>query len=186
MTAKALTKIPTPPPPGSQVFPFALGDDVRDKISGVAGTAMVRIFHISGCDTFIIEGPADKKKNERGALMDVMGQRLELVTAHPERHINEIPGEDFHVHLGDEVRDLVHGIEGVATHITTPLFGARQIQVAPKWDAKEKKLPEGWIVDAHHIEVVKPLNVAPKPAKQQPAPAPVERGATPLGRGGNW
>lgn len=183
MTTKPLTKIGTPPPPGSQVFDFKLGDRVRDKINGLEGTAIVRVYHISGCDTFIVELDADKEKGERGTLRDVIGQRLELVEAKPELHVNELPGEDFHIHLGDEVRDLVHGMAGIATHISVPLYGTKQIQIAPMYDHKAQKLPDGWLVDAHHVEVTKALNPAPKPAKKAAAPAPQERGCTPLGRG---
>lgn len=178
-------RIPTPPPPGSQSFDFHLGDRVKDKLNGLEGTAIVRIFHISGCDTFIVESDANEEKGERGNIREVNGQRLELVESKPERHVRELPPEGFHVALGDEVIDLVHGIEGTATHISVPLFGAIQIQVAPKWNAKEQKLPDGWLVDAHHVKVVKALN-PPPPAAPKPKPAPAERGASPLGRGGNW
>lgn len=180
MVAKALTKIATPPPPGSQTFAFRLGDKVRDKLNGLEGTAIVRLFHISGCDTFIVEGAADKKKGERGAISDTNGDRLELVEAHPELHKNEIP--DLGIFLGDTARDLVHGFVGTVTHIVVPLYGATQVQIAPKYDEKEKKLPDSYIVDAHHVEIVEALNPIPKSAAPKPAPAPAERGASPLSR----
>lgn len=176
---KPQSKINTPPPPGSQVFPFRLGDRVRDKINGLEGTAIVRLFHISGCDTFIIERDANKEKMERGEIADNNGDRLELVTARPELHKNEIP--DVGIFLGDEARDLVHGIAGVVTHIIVPLYGAVQIQICPKYDEKDKKLPESYVVDAHHVEVTKALNPIPKTAAPKPA-APQERGASPVAR----
>lgn len=157
-----------PPKPGSQTWGFRVGDEVKDKISGVVGTVMSREYHVSGCDTFSVEAPPDPSTGEiktRG----VIGQRLELVTSHPERHIDEIPDND--VCLGDQVKDLSNDAIGTVIVLSVPLYGTTQVAIEPAWNSRDKKMGESWIVDTHWVEVIKPFN-PPSPAPKASTPPP--------------
>ena len=163
--------------PGSVTWPFRLGDKVRDKISGLEGVLIGRMFHLTGCDRFSVELPSDGTK--MGDITIVDGNRLELVESVPERHrADEVP-VDLHVKLGDECKSLIHGVQGIATIIHVPLYGATQVDIDPVWDPKTKKMPEGYFVDAAFVEVVKPYT--PGAPKRKPSEATKnERGACPL------
>jgi hypothetical protein len=160
--------------PGSQTWPFRLGDKVRDKINGLEGIAISRYFHVTGCDRFMIELPL-----KDGAPQDNYigpAERLELVESFPDRHREEVP--DMHIHLGDECKAVLSGVAGVCAMIHVPLHGATQVDISPKWDPKEKKLPEGYFVDAAFVEVTKPYTPAPRAAKKPTEAIKKERGAS--------
>lgn len=153
--------------PGSCTWPFRIGDKVRDKINGLEGVAVARFYHITGCDRFAVELPAEGGKP--GEIFHCDAQRLELVEAFPERHRSDEVPVDLHIKLGDECKSLIHGLAGVATIIHVPIYGAIQVDIDPKWDAKEKKMPEGYFVDAAFIEVTKPYT--PGEVKKEPTEA---------------
>lgn len=165
--------------PGSLTWPFRLGDEVKDSISGLTGVAIARIFHSTGCDRFTIEPPANDGKI--GELASFDGNRLELVTAHPERHREDEVPADLHIQLGDQCKSLLSGIAGTCLHIHVPLFGAVQVDISPPWDPKTKAMPDGYFVDAAFVEVTVPYTPRPK-AAQTPKPSEKDRGASPLPR----
>ena len=165
MTTKTKPEIKQP---GSLSRPFRLGDEVKDKLSGLTGVAVSRFYHITGCDRFAIELPANEGKP--GELVVYDGNRLELIASHPDRHREDEVPVELHVELGDECKSLIHGIAGRCVVIHVPLFGAIQLDISPDWDPKEKKLPEGYYVDAAFVEVTKPYRARPKET-QQPAPS---------------
>lgn len=174
--------------PGTLTWPFKLGDEVKDKINGLTGIAVARFYHISGCDTFLIELPPKDGKTET---FHVNGERLELVTAHPERHIDESWPAD-RPQLGDKARGAFSKVEGNVCLLQVPLFGAPQVDVSPVYDAKQNKLPDGYFIDAHNVEVIEPYDkpepvnkpTAPEvPPKTEAAPKPT-RGSSPMPRGG--
>ena len=159
------------PTPGENVWPFKLGDEVRDKITGLTGVLMNRFYHLSGCDRFAFEpAPLDNKLADP---VHVAAERLELVAAHPDRHRDEVP--DATICLGDVVRDKVTGIQGKASIWNVPLHGAMQIAIEPGYNHKELRMSETYFVDEHLVEVITPLN--PKPADEAPVPKKKERGA---------
>ena len=158
---------PAIPQPGENVWPFKLGDEVKDKINGITGVLIERFFHRTGCDRFQLElSPKD------GAVPEVYftdAGRLELVKAHPERHIDEVP--DMHFKLGDKARDHMIGLTGTIGIISVPLFGAVRASIDPAWDEKTKKMPEGFFVDAHMVEVLEPYDGRPKTETKPTKPA---------------
>jgi hypothetical protein len=157
---------PTIKQPGENTFPFRLGDEVRDTINGITGTAINRFYHLTGCDRFSIEIESeDKSKPPEGYVAD--GTRFELVKSHPDRHVEEVP--DIHVRLGDMVFDTVSGLEGRVTIINVPLHGSVRVSVDPLWDKKEKKNPEAFFVDAPFVEVKEAWDNRPK-AETKPTP----------------
>jgi hypothetical protein len=165
---------PTIKQPGSLVWPFRLGDKARDKINGLEGTLIARFYHMTGCDRFTLEFPAEG--NKPGDLCIVDGNRLELVETYPDRHRSDEVPEGLHIKLGDECKSLIQGLIGTATIIHVPLYGAIQVTIDPKWDPKKKEMPEGYFVDAAFVEVTKPYT--PGLPKAQPSPAIKEtRGA---------
>lgn len=164
---------PVIPAPGENVWPFKLGDEVRDTINGLSGILVTRFYHRTGCDRFAIEMPP--KDNAIPENYHVDAGRLELVKAFPERHIDEVP--DLHFKLGDTARDKMLGLTGIIGIIEVPLYGAPRASIDPEWDAKTKKLPEGFFVDGHVIEVIKAYDSRPK-AETKPKPdAKPSRGA---------
>lgn len=164
--------------PGSLSWPFRLGDKVRDKINGLEGVAIDRFFHITGCDRFAVElAPQDSKPGE---IMHCDGNRLELVESFPDRHREEVP--ETHVKLGDKVRSVHLGVTGTAVVIRVPLHGAVQVDISPSWDPKERKLPDGFFVDADHIEIIEPYTPRPK---EETKPKTTGRGPVAMARGYN-
>ncbi|UIS25278.1 hypothetical protein [Erythrobacter phage vB_EliS-L02] len=153
------TKRPAIKQPGENTFPFRLGDRVKDKINGLTGTATNRLYHVTGCDRFMIEIDSDDK-TKKPELYTADANRFELVEARPDLHTEEVP--DLHVRLGDKVVDLLHGLTGRVTLINVPLHGSAQVSVDPQWDAKEKKMPEGYFVDAPFVEVKETWDNRPK------------------------
>lgn len=153
--------------PGSLTWPFRLGDKVRDKINGLEGIATARFYHMTGCDRFALE--LAPEGNKPGEFYTLDGNRLELVESLPDRHrADEVPA-DLHTKLGDECKSLIHGLTGTVTIIHVPLYGAIQVSIDPKWDAKEKKMPEGYFVDAAFVEVTKPYTPGQPKAKPSQA-----------------
>lgn len=164
--------------PGEQTWPFRLGDQVRDKINGLTGIAIDRMFHITGCDRFAVE--LEAKDGKAGDIIHCDGNRLELVTAFPDRHREEIPAT--HIKLGDKVKSFFLGLAGTAVMLRVPLYGAVQVDISPAWDPKEKKMPDAFFVDADHVEVIEPYT--PR-AKEEIAPKPTGRGPVAMPRGYN-
>lgn len=172
-----------PPAPGTKTFEFRLGDEVEDKLNGLKGIAVTRAYHLTGCDTFVVELPAADGKP--GESFSANGDRLKLVTPHPDRHIDEIPDDD--VCLGDQVKDVTTGMTGIVTLLAIPLYGTTRACIEPGYIAKDKKVGEGWMVDTNVIEVIRPLKEpAPAPAaattSTEPAPKPKRDGACRLPR----
>lgn len=58
------------------------------------------------------------------------------------------------INLGDEVRDIISGFQGIATARHTYLQGCDRISVQPPID-KEGKLPEAESFDEPQLEAVK-------------------------------
>lgn len=178
----AKTEKPVIKQPGENTWPFKLGDEVKDQINGVTGVLIARFYHITGCDRFMLETPV--KDDKVGELYECAAERLELVTAHPERHREEVP--DIHIKLGDQVKSVMSGVAGTATIIQVPLHGAIRVDVQPKWDPKEKKMPDGYFIDVGFLEVVEPYTPRPKPEKTpQPSQKQVrEPGCSRMSKGG--
>lgn len=74
--------------------------------------------------------------------------------------------------LGDRVKDLVSGFEGICTGRLEYLNGCVQYQVTPKRDTKTGKMIDGYYIDDFQLKLVKAGAV---PAYQD---APAEK-ATP-------
>lgn len=59
----------------------------------------------------------------------------------------------FSIELGSKVKSVVSGFEGVITSRSEHLNGCNRYWVAPKID-KDGKLPDGYWLDEHELEVV--------------------------------
>lgn len=165
-----MTKPTNRPPikqPGENIWEFRLGDHVKDKVSGLIGTATARLYHRTGCDRFIVELPSREGAEPVDLILDA--GRLTLVQENPELHReDEVP--DVHFKLGDEARDIMAGLSGRIGVIKVPLFGAIMASIDPEWDAEKKVLPEGFFCDAHMVEVIEPYDNRPK-KETKPTPA---------------
>lgn len=58
------------------------------------------------------------------------------------------------IELGDKVRSMVAGMEGIATCELRFINGCIQWGVTPPWDPKDGKYPRTSYIDAEELEVV--------------------------------
>lgn len=163
--------------PGTLTWPFKIGDQVKDKITGKIGVVTSRHYHVTGCDRFMVEVFGKKEDATETIVED--GNRFELYLAHPERHIDEVP--DIHVKLGDLVKDRFTGITGRAMIIMVPLYGAVRVTIEPPFDKKTNTLPQGYFVDIISIEVVEPYDDRPKTEQKPNSETKKSRGHTRMG-----
>lgn len=165
--------VPDIPEPGSQEWPFKLGDEVEDPLNPqLRGILVARTYHISGCDTFTIDLLTDPKQASARLSKRTQeswpGNRLRLVKEHPDRHVDwEVPpiGEGVAT-IGDLVRDYVTGVEGKVTHISTVLSqSAPTVHIQPP--VKDGEVPDGRWVDLNMVEVLEPYRRPDPVAKKR-------------------
>lgn len=73
------------------------------------------------------------------------------------------------INLGDEVKDMVSGFQGVAVARHTYLQGCARISIQPPID-KDGRLPDSYAFDEPMCEVIKAGKVAPVEAKKPGGP----------------
>jgi hypothetical protein len=70
--------------------------------------------------------------------------------------------------LGDRVKDLVTGIEGIIVSVSQNLFGCDRVYVQPKVQP-DGKVPDSWWVDIDSVQIV--MKQAVKGHQEMPAGA---------------
>ena len=150
------------PQPGTNKWPFGLGDRVKDKINDLHGTVIERVYHMTGCDRFMIE--LDLSSGTKPEYYVTEAERIELVEARAALHREEVP--DIHVELGDIVTDTVSNLTGRVTAITVPLTGAIRCIIDPGWNKKEHKLSEPHYADVPFVVVDKAYRDRPAETKK--------------------
>lgn len=75
----------------------------------------------------------------------------------------------MNVKLGDEVKDIVSGFQGIAVSSHTYLMGCDRITVQPPYNKKEGKLPESHTFDEPQLKVIK-NKIIPKALKKPGGP----------------
>lgn len=73
------------------------------------------------------------------------------------------------IHPGDEVRDLVTGLQGIAVSVTEFLNGCRRVCVSPPVGEDGAFRDERWL-DEPQLEIVQRAKVRPNPALPMPEP----------------
>ena len=85
----------------------------------------------------------------------------------------DYPGIDI---LGYEVKDVITGINGVATSMSFDLYGCVQILVRPGMKENEKGLPEAHWFDLNRVKItkkkriMKPIDFRSYPTMKVPGP----------------
>lgn len=80
-----------------------------------------------------------------------------------------MPKHECHVKLGDEVKDTITGLKGIAIGITVWLNGCVRIVIQPP-EVKDGKPVDTYCCDVEQVEVTKPGKFTPaeKPIDVQP------------------
>ena len=78
------------------------------------------------------------------------------------------------IKLGDKVRDIVSGLEGVAIARHTYLQGCDRISIQPRADVKAGTVPKSHSFDEPELEVIKPEKVKKKKGTAKGGPAKFE------------
>lgn len=141
---------------------FKLGHRVRDKLTGIEGTVVAYVFHLSGCQ--YIEAEPDPVDGKRSEIVYLPEERWDLISEGYE-DAREADISNCHIKLGNEVKDTLTGFSGHATMILVPLYGVARIAVEPT-TVKNGKMEEAIFFDEQRIEVVKPK--APPEAAAMP------------------
>ena len=142
---------------------FKLGARLRDKLTGIEGTAINYYFHLSGCQYVEIE--PDPEGNKRSEAIYLPEERCEFVSEGGDLKQPEI--ETCHVKLGDKVKDNLTGFTGHATMIQIPLYGVGRVSIDPGLKKKEPtEMAEGYFFDEQRVEVIE--TKAPPVAKEMP------------------
>ena len=71
------------------------------------------------------------------------------------------------INLGDRVKDIITGFEGIAVARTEWMFGCVRVSVQPE-KLKEGKQPESQVFDEPQLEIVKRKVIEHIPAKPKP------------------
>jgi len=137
---------------------IALGDVVRERISGMVGIVVTHAVHISGCDRYGVR-PLGTERAERD---EEFYFPTELTTVDPDEDVDEDldvdldiaadvdPTTEVDFALGNVLEDDVSGVEGYATTITFNLFNCPQVALTPTSDETETE----W-ADAPTVSVVR-------------------------------
>lgn len=145
-----------------------LGATVRDAITGFTGTASSRVDMMGGNVQFAVQPKltSEAKPGEFPDAMNIDHHTLEFVDAGLSDRVTT-PGP-ITVQLGDKVKDIVTGIEGIATSRVTFMNGCiyynvQQQKVLDKQTGIEG-VPDVMFVAQVRLETVKPAVAAVKPA----------------------
>lgn len=142
---------------------ITLGDIVRDMISGLKGVAIARSVWMYGCGRIAIEPPVDKD-GKPSEIEWADEQRVERIGVGP---LLPTPCPPTTIKLGDRVRDMVSGYEGLASAECHWMSGNHTF-VIDRESLHEGKMVAGLSFDASRLVVVKPL---PPPMSKQGDPA---------------
>lgn len=161
---------------------FKLGARVRDKLSGIEGTIIAYVFHLSGCQHVEIEpDPVDGKRSD---IVYLPEERFDLIDE-GYSDAREADISDCHVKLGNEAKDTLTGFKGYVTMILVPLHGVARIAIEPT-TIKDGKMADAIFFDEQRVEVIKPKEppVAPDmpEARKQRGCAPSRVSAKMAGR----
>lgn len=113
---------------------LALGQKMRDRVSGFEGIAEIRADFMTGNTQYTLTTKEAKGEDSKSRAFDVF--QLEAASVKPV--IDAIaPPADTGIELGEKVKDVVTQIEGVATIKNTFLNGCVYYTVVLEYKAKE-------------------------------------------------
>jgi hypothetical protein len=110
-----------------------LGKKLKDKVSGFTGIASIKTNFLTGTVQYTLVAPVDKKGDIRELSFDVY--QLEYI----DEGVTTIEAPtDTGIKLGEEVKDIVTGVEGITIQECIFLNGCVYYTVSTK-DEKEPK-----------------------------------------------
>lgn len=127
----------------------ALGDTVRDKLSGIEGIVVCKTFHLNRCEYLEVEPAAVDGRLSETIYKSI--DRFEVIKEGNFGVSEDLSGN--HIKLGDKVRDMVTQYEGIATMWNIPLFGQPRVAIAPGL-TNEGKLHDEYFFDEERVEVL--------------------------------
>ncbi len=136
-----------------------LGDKVKDLISGIEGTVVYTETSLQRCNRVAVH--IKKKKGNEGAGLVILYDRPQVRVIKKGFVKPEKIKDTSLIQLGDLVKDLITGIEGVAVAREEYLFRCDRISVQPV--SKNKKTADDiYNVDAQTLKVIKKAHVTLK------------------------
>lgn len=144
-----------------------LGIRVRDKISGLVGTATSWHENFSGVAQVGITAPAKNGVPPEPMCFDV----TQVEFAGPKERIIDFTSPPAHeFSLGDQVKDTMTGFVGRITSLSTFVNGCAYAVLQP--ESKKNEWPERQSIPVAQIEMIKPFK---KPVVEQKRGGPMQR-----------
>ncbi len=144
-----------------------LGDVVKDDISGYEGVTISRSEWLHNCPRFLVQSqevkdgkPVDAISFDEPSLILVKRGHLEVTPVVRPKEL---------VALGDEVKDKLTGLEGVAIGWTVWTNGCSRINIQPR-TLKDGVPVISTTVDEKDCEILKRAKPEPKPVTGGPRP----------------
>lgn len=160
------------------VAEIALGSRIRDILSGVEGMAMSRTDCLNGNVRYALQ-----PKSENGVSLpdafDFDYHNLEVID--PGVSHRAVTPPEVNIRLGDRVRDIVSGYEGIATAKLTHLNGCVYFSVVPPKSEKAMftEAPGGSSMPHERLRVCKTGGLADEfskaPATERPTGGPTTK-----------
>jgi len=140
-----------------------LGMTVRDKVTGLKGTASLFAELLSGTRQIAIQPSGKGTDYPEGRYID--DHLIEYIDDGVSRIVPPIDNS-VTIRLGQKVRDIVSGFEGIAVEKLIYQNGCVHFTVQPKGKMKEE-IPESISLDHKRLEVAG-VGILPKIAKAKP------------------
>ena len=127
---------------------ITLGDTVRDRISGFSGIAIQTLQFLNGNVQIAIQ---PKQKEGEVSYPDAMFIDQHTVEVVEKGTLEFVPAVETEIDLGDRVRDIACGFEGVTIQKATYINGCVSFAIMPKV-TKKHPLPDYYWIDHGRLE----------------------------------
>ena len=138
-------------------LPFKIGHQVEDAVSGFTGICTAITYQLSGT----IQAHVQPKSSDPNAMSDTYAIDVEQIKeVVGGKHVVDLtnPAEAPKVKLGEKVRDLTSGFEGVVTALTVCFNGCIRATVIAKIKGSSKLTFDGRppeiVLDHKNLEVI--------------------------------
>lgn len=138
---------------------FVMGNQVRDRVSGLTGIAIAQTLSLGGMIQWQISPEGDGKTMPEGTFIDLA--QIEYVG--PGLAAMATPAAIFDAKLGDKVKDKVSGFTGTVVETVSYLNGCvNMVVTAVNPKGKETEAPTAVCFNATRLEVITEKVVEPK------------------------
>lgn len=154
-----------------------VGKFVRCKLSGVEGIADYRTTLLSGNVRYSVQ-PKSEKGSEMPNAWEIDEHGLEVVKSKKGVTVIPVPENTPYFELGSRVRDIVAGIEGIATSRAVCINGCVLYQINGKVGTDDE--PKIWTINALQLDLLG-AGISERFAPRQPTPETTEATRAPGG-----